>query len=255
MRRGGSSRKKERRPIVLASSTKLTSPIAAAMAISVACAPVQNATASTLLEAIEQEIAQRTNAYRNLQGIATLSQNERLHKAARSFAEFMARTGEYGHRVDGKSPSQRAKKAEYEPCTTRENIGFIELTSSPSAEDVAARLMAGWLGSPGHRKNLEAKDISHLGIGVARVAPKNLSDHPKRFYAVQLMATRRDQAYRFSVRNTQRQMVKYSVDGKSFDLPPNTTHRHLQCTPPLIKTTADGELHTYRPKSGEMIEF
>ncbi|MGD9670709.1 MAG: CAP domain-containing protein [Hyphomicrobiaceae bacterium] len=236
-------------------SRKVTWFIAAALTIFAAYVQVQLAAATTLTNAIEQEVAQRTNAYRIRQGIAALSQNEQLHNAARSFAEFMARTGEYGHRIDGKTPSQRVKEAEYQPCTVRENIGFLELGSRSSPENVAARLMAGWIASPGHRKNLDAKDITQFGIGVARISRTAPIGQRERFYAVQLMASPREQAYRFSVRNSQQQIVKYTVDGKSFDLPPNTTHTHLQCTPPLIETTSDGQLHTYNPKSGEMIEF
>ena len=225
------------------------------MATCVTWAPGQTTAADTLLAGIEQKIAEQTNRYRDRHGLTPLSEDVRLHKSARRFADFMAGTGRYGHRADGNTPSQRVQHAEYEPCTVRENIGLLELAGLPSAEDIAARLMAGWLGSTGHRRNIEAKDITQIGIGLASVAENTPAGKPKHIYAVQLMAMPRDQAYRFSVRNTRGQTVRYTIDDQSFDLPPNTTHTHLRCIQPLIKATLGGEMRAYSPTSGEVIEF
>lgn len=226
------------------------------MATCVTWAPGQTTAADALLDSVGQKkISEQMNQYRERHGLTPLSKDARLHKAARRFADFMAGTGRYGHRADGKTPSQRVQHAEYAPCTVRENIGLLELAGPPSADDIAARLMAGWLGSTGHRKNIEAKDIAQIGIGLASVAENTPTRKPKHIYAVQLMAMPRDQAYRFSVRNTRGQTVKYTIDDQSFDLPPNTTHTHLRCTQPLIKATLGGEMRAYNLKSGEVIEF
>src|SRR5438270_9327440 len=66
-------------------------------------------------------IFQTTNAFRQDEKIAVLSWNPQLAAAAQAFAEFMARTGRYGHDVDGRQPSQRAEQHGYRYCIVDEN--------------------------------------------------------------------------------------------------------------------------------------
>jgi len=228
---------------------------AAAVAFTVTVAPTPNAVAITSIEAIEQTIAEQTNAYRQREGLEPLLRDEHLQKAANAYAHFMARTGEYGHKVDGQTPAQRVGQAGYDHCIVRENIAFVEFPGNPTAKEIADRLLSGWISSAGHRKNLKARYVTGLGIGVASSDAKGLPRGVWRYYAVQVFAKPIADAFRFAVRNTRGQPVDYTVDGKSFTLPPSTTHKHLQCSPPLIKTTVLGEQRTYKPKSGEMIDL
>ena len=228
---------------------------AAAVAFTVTVAPAPNAVAITSIEAIEQTIAEQTNAYRQREGLKPLLRDEHLQKAANAYAHFMARTGQYGHKVDGQTPALRVSQVGYDHCIVRENIAFVEFPGNATAKEIAVRLLSGWIRSTGHRKNLKARYVTGLGIGVARSNAKGLPRGVRRYYAVQVFAKPIADAFRFAVRNTRGQPVDYTVDGKSFTLPPNTLHKHLQCSPPLIKTTVLGKQRTYKPKSGETIDL
>ena len=228
---------------------------AAAVALTVTVAQAPNAVANTSIEAIEHTIAEQTNAYRQREGLRPLLRDERLQEAASAYAHFMARTGQYGHKVDGKTPAQRVGQAGYDHCIVRENIAFVEFPGNPTAKEIAARLLSGWISSAGHRKNLKARFVTGLGIGVARSNVQGLPRGAWRYYAVQVFAKPIADAFRFAVRNTRGQPVEYTVDSKSFTLPPNTTHKHLQCSPPLIKTKVLDEQRTYKPKSGQTIDL
>lgn len=214
-----------------------------------------SAGAGTSIEAIEQAVAEQTNAYRQREKLKPLAHDDRLHETARRFAGYMAKTGQYGHKVDGRTPAQRTRLAGYEHCIVRENIGYLELSGEPSAETLADRLLSGWIGSEGHRRNLKAANVTGLGIGVASSKKADSPQTRRRYYAVQLFARPLADAVRFSVRNTRPQTINYTIDGEDFALPPNTLHKHLRCNQPLLEATVLGETRTYRPGSGETIEI
>jgi uncharacterized protein YkwD len=205
--------------------------------------------------AIEELIAVKINAYRKQEGVAPIVPEERLQAAARSLASFMARTGTYGHEANGLTPAQRVSQAGYEVCIVRENIARLELSRVPPAADIAGRLVSGWIGSKGHRNNLMAEHVTQFGVGVAAATVDDLPTSRYRYYAVQVFARPMTEAYRFTVRNTQAETVSYTVDGKYFDLPPNSLREHLQCTRPVLEATAGGERRVYKPRSGATIDL
>jgi uncharacterized protein YkwD len=51
-------------------------------------------------------------------------------RTAQYFADYMARTDEYGHHADGRSPMERARRQGYAPCIVSENIAY-RYTSDP----------------------------------------------------------------------------------------------------------------------------
>lgn len=229
--------------------------ITGAVGLSYAFVMLPSAGASSSVEAVEQAIAEQTNAYRRREKLQPLALDNRLQETARRFANVMAKTGEFGHKVDGRTPAQRVRRTGYEHCIVRENIGFLELPGDTSAEAIARRLVSGWIASPGHRRNLEAANVTELGIGVA-VSNRGGNSHARRrYYAVQLFARPMTDAFRFSVRNGRAQTINYTIDGKSFALPPNTVHKHLRCKPPLLEASVLGQTRTYRPRSGETIDI
>lgn len=229
--------------------------VTGAIGFSYAFVMFAGAAASSSMEAVEQAVAEQTNAYRQHEELKPLAKDHRLHETARRFAKFMAKTGQFGHKVDGRTPAQRVRLAGYEHCIVRENIGFLELPSDTSAEAIAGRLLSGWIASEGHRRNLKAANVTGLGIGVADSDRGGNPNAGRRYYAVQLFARPLADAFRFSVRNGRVQTINYTLDGKNFALRPNTVHKHLRCNPPQLEVTVLGETRTYRPGSGDTVDI
>ncbi len=205
------------------------------------------------LSDIEKRIVERTNDYRQSQGLAALEPDPKLYQAAKSFARYMARTGNYGHEADGRKPSQRVAATGYEDCIVRENIALVSLPGVRQAKPLADRFMEGWIESKGHRENLEAPYIKEYGIAVARTAKIDERSGEPVYYAVQLFATPMSAAIAFKVRNGGRETRNYEVDGEAFDLPELTIRTHTQCTPPKLVFTRDGKRQRLTPEDGETI--
>ncbi|WP_052194758.1 CAP domain-containing protein [Aureimonas altamirensis] len=101
------------------------------------------------------------NRFRAANGLPPLSIDGRLMQAARIQAEAMAASDTLSHTAGGRLPG-RVSVAGYEWSTTAENIG------RGYADYEAA--MRGWIGSPGHRRNLLNPNIVHIGFAGARRA-------------------------------------------------------------------------------------
>jgi len=76
-----------------------------------------------LSEAVDV-IVRRTNEFRKKEGHQDVKVDAKLADTARYFAEYMARTDEYGHSADGSRAGDRAKKHGYQYCVIAENIGY-----------------------------------------------------------------------------------------------------------------------------------
>ena len=134
---------------------------------------------------LEAMILQLINVYRKDQGLPELKYDERLAAIARSHSQDMATNDFYGHtnlKEDG--PSDRARKADYN-CHNPLSIGIAEniylLYGHVSSlrvgnrvtyqwltqDELANRFVAGWIASPGHRRNILDRRYSLTGIGVA----------------------------------------------------------------------------------------
>jgi len=164
-----------------------------------------------------------TNALRVDAGRTALVRSPELAAAAGSFAEFMARTDEYGHEADGSDPATRAARAGYDACIVAENIAYQSLSTGFSTGELAQSLLDGWMDSPGHRVNLLAPDITELGVAIAR------SERSGRYYGVQLFGRPRSQSVEFTVRNNAGVPLGYDLDGEAQSLPVRTTVEHLLC--------------------------
>jgi uncharacterized protein YkwD len=90
---------------------------------------------------------------------APLMVNEKLQAAAQAHATDMAERNYYGHQsLDGRSPSARMKSAGYSSHITAENIA--------AGQQTAKEVVAGWLKSPGHCRNILMAEIREIGVGV-----------------------------------------------------------------------------------------
>jgi uncharacterized protein YkwD len=118
--------------------------------------------AATGIEAFENRVLELTNERRAEQGCTPLRLDQRLQAAARGHSRDMARHGYFSHTGrDGSGPGQRLVAAGY-----RTDRGWAENIAAGYPSPAA--VMAGWMGSPGHRANILNCGHRALGVGVAR---------------------------------------------------------------------------------------
>lgn len=95
-------------------------------------------------------------------GLAPLSVDLRLVRAAAGHAAHLAKTGRVEHRGDGGStPAERVGASGYVWSFVAENVaaGYAS----------AAAVVQGWLESPSHRANMLSPEAHHVGIGYVQV--------------------------------------------------------------------------------------
>lgn len=184
------------------------------------------------IPATVRSIAAKTNRFRERQGLPPVHPNEQLNVTARDFADFMARTGKYGHLADGQRPSERAAEHGYDYCIVAENIAYRFRSTGFSAEELAKRFYRGWKNSPEHRKNMLDPDVTEFGLAVARKG-----DSPE-YFGVQLFGRPKSKSITFRLINELDDEVKYTVDRrgdeKTFSLSSRTTRIHRRCRPTTI---------------------
>jgi hypothetical protein len=195
----------------------------------------------------EDLIEEATNAFRAEQGLGRLMPAAKLSRAARGFAEFMARTDEYGHHADGSSPSDRAKRAGYDYCLVSENISFQYSSAEFETADLARRYVQGWKDSPGHRANMLEPDATDVAVAVAQSA------RTRKYYAVQLFGRPLSRSTEFRVTSAARRRFDYRVGGKPYSLEPRQARVHTTCGPPKVSFPAagNGKGRMIRPSGGE----
>jgi uncharacterized protein YkwD len=119
-------------------------------------------------KAFEREVLELSNAARVEGGCcgnegcfpasAALELEPKLQRSARSHARDMARAMYFDHASeDGRSPFDRMREAGFRGCAMGENIAAGQPTPSS--------VMADWLKSPGHCKNILEPSFERLGVG------------------------------------------------------------------------------------------
>jgi uncharacterized protein YkwD len=135
------------------------------------------------LEALEAEILRLTNIYRRSRGLGLLQTAPSLAEAARPHAVAMAAgTVPIGH--DGWDDRSRPEALAIEGLrSAAENVGF---SSGAPAVNVPEILVAGWIQSPGHHKNLVGPAFRLLGVSVR--SGTRPQDNQPGFFACQIFA-------------------------------------------------------------------
>jgi uncharacterized protein YkwD len=111
--------------------------------------------------ALVSEAIQLINAERARAGLGKLSVSSELQAAAQGHACDNARRDKMSHTgSDGSSHGERARKVGYRFSTLNENVGFGFRS--------AGQMVAGWMGSPPHRKNILASRTRDIGLGLAQ---------------------------------------------------------------------------------------
>ena len=115
------------------------------------------------VDAMKQDIVDRTNALRKENGVAVLRVNDRLMQAAQVRANEMATHTVYSHtRPDGRK-FNTATDCPY----MAENIHRIA-DWVLSDQTLAERAVADWYASTVHHKNMVNPKLSEIGVGLAR---------------------------------------------------------------------------------------
>ena len=203
------------------------------------------------LTQVERLVVERSNAFRQSQGVAPVAPERALTAAAQAFAAYMARTDNYGHEADGREPSQRAQAQGYSYCMVAENIAMQYSSLGFETEELARGMVQGWIDSPGHRHNLLAPEATDIGVGMAR------SPSSGRYYAVQMFGRPSSLLLKFSLSNRSRVALNYQLDDKRFALPPGMTRTHEQCSTPALSVNVPGQAEAVvlKPANGTRYRF
>ena len=112
---------------------------------------------------VERAVHDAVDEARRAEGLQPLNEDSDLARIARDHSCAMARQGFFDHQSPGgETMGDRIRKAGKRYASVAENIARIE------ARDPAARAVAGWLKSPGHRKNIMTPGFTHTGVGACR---------------------------------------------------------------------------------------
>ena len=115
------------------------------------------------------EVVRLTNEHRAGMGLAPLSTSRSLTRAALWKAAHMAEYGYFDH-DDPAPPIARTWDQRVEDCGYTSGAGENIATGYPTSQAA----MNGWLGSQGHRENIESPGYSAFGVGVAMSADGTL---------------------------------------------------------------------------------
>lgn len=122
------------------------------------------------VDAMKQDIVDRTNALRCENGVAALRVNDKLMQAAQVRAGEMAASGIYSHtRPDGRK-SNTVTDSKY----TGENIHSIsELYLEQQHKTLSEAVVELWSNSKAHADNMTSSRYVEIGVGLARGIDKD----------------------------------------------------------------------------------
>ncbi|MEV6781715.1 CAP domain-containing protein [Streptomyces sp. NPDC051098] len=101
------------------------------------------------------------NSERGKAGCAPVKSNAKLAKAAQDHSKDMAAHRNMSHTgSDGSEPGQRITRAGYQWSTYGENVAY--------GYDTPESVMAGWMASPGHKRNILNCAFKEIGVGHAQ---------------------------------------------------------------------------------------
>lgn len=186
----------------------------------------------SLIREVERAIVEQTNDFRKENDLPTVELDENLNACASEFANFMAKTGKYGHQADGRRPAQRAEAAGYQYCVVRENIAYRTNTGEVTASGLIEVFVQGWIDSPPHRENMLADYVTETGVGVATTDGVT-------YYAVQLFGRPKSAAISLTVLNKSTDprilVIEANDSVDQVELPPGTTLKMTRCFPTTLR--------------------
>ncbi|MFH8800755.1 CAP domain-containing protein [Streptomyces sp. NPDC017936] len=125
-----------------------------------AAAPTASGSSAPASGAVAKVVA-LVNSERSKAGCSALTVNAKLTTAAQSHSADMASHKTMSHTgSDGSDPGQRITRAGYNWSTYGENVAYGYSTPE--------QVMAGWMSSPGHKKNILNCGFKEIGVGLAQ---------------------------------------------------------------------------------------
>lgn len=122
---------------------------------------------ATTPRAIEQAVHKRVNRLRRDNSIGTISYSDHLSAIALQHSRDMASRDYFDHTSpDGESAADRYHRFGHDDRSVGENIALRQPGPTAGADDIADRVVEGWMDSPGHRENLLRDRFEAEGIGV-----------------------------------------------------------------------------------------
>ncbi len=158
-------------------------------------------------------IVKQTNQFRQAEKRKPVKVNSILRTTATDFAQYMAKTDQYGHRADGRGPSARVTAQGYHFCIVEENIAYDFKTTGFTTQKLANAFMEGWKKSPPHRRNMLEPNVTEIGVAVAQSQTTGV------FYAVQDFGRPKADKIEFRVVNHTETPFDYQIAGRSYELP------------------------------------
>lgn len=129
-----------------------------------ACLPATGRADETFaLTRQEQTLLELTNKERAKNKLPPLTASPLLTRVARAHAANMARQEKMEHKLDGKTPGQRAEAAGY-------RLGWIGENIAAGEDWPLAGLMEGWMNSKRHRENILSMRFTEIGLGLAKTS-------------------------------------------------------------------------------------
>jgi uncharacterized protein YkwD len=106
-------------------------------------------------------VVQLVNSERSKAGCSPVTVNAKLTKAAQDHSKDMAAHRNMSHTgSDGSDPGARITRAGYNWSTYGENVAY--------GYETPEKVMAGWMSSPGHKKNILNCGFKEIGVGLAQ---------------------------------------------------------------------------------------
>lgn len=125
-----------------------------------AASPSAAATTAPASAAVARVVA-LVNSERSKAGCSPVTLNAKLSKAAQDHSTDMASHKNMSHTgSDGSNPGERITRAGYTWRTYGENVAYGYSTPE--------RVMAGWMSSPGHKRNILNCGFKEIGVGLAQ---------------------------------------------------------------------------------------
>ncbi|MDP4020648.1 MAG: CAP domain-containing protein [Candidatus Adlerbacteria bacterium] len=130
-------------------------------------APAQVEYNEEYVELLEVAIHSRINEERTLAGLNTLAYDEVLAQVAAYHSTDMAKNDYFEHEdEEGCDSACRVTAAGYKWRMVGENLFLLGREEHFSVEGASALIVAGWMGSEGHRENILQPRFTYEGVGV-----------------------------------------------------------------------------------------
>ncbi|MFD1017613.1 SafA/ExsA family spore coat assembly protein [Thalassobacillus hwangdonensis] len=112
------------------------------------------------IKSVEQQVIDLTNQERASQGLPALKKDWQLSRVARYKSRDMAKNNYFSHTSPTYgSPFQMMRNFNINYRAAAENIAAGQRTPQQVVQE--------WMNSPGHRKNILNRNVTHIGVGYA----------------------------------------------------------------------------------------